>query len=800
MALRLKKLPGNKKCADCGKQNPDWASLNIGVLMCLDCSGCHRNLGVHISKVRSLTMDKWSTAMVNNFKKIGGNTKVNSIYEAQLGNYVKPTESSDRDERYEYIREKYDEKKWHVDSSKPEQKLSRPKSGGLGKPQGGEDLYPNMQKAKSGRARLDNSTYSRNSNPDELKQQKSLWGMMKPKINILPNKTKTKPKAKTKKNRKGLSESLRHDDDDDDMDHMYMGPGGFSHEGNDEFLLENSQTDRLQSEDFGDLVVGEAKSPDKSQSPSIVPMREGPPIKPKAKLGKPSNAGPRGYNSPSRQDLFKLGEMMKSTEISDQGRAAVIRQVKEGKTTMKKAIEAVRALSKQKSKTPPASKSPQGVKNVKTPKKSFDPTLSQHFAGFDKAFDEPLLPGSRPKPKPKANNSSTSNANPSASQPISPLKFEYKTVEFFPGQLGLMTSGQTITRVTPGSQAAVKGVQIGWFLVKVSGVDVRSSEEVVRELKKHLATGRPFSLTFRFESSVGPAAVPEVKSAPSEPEEEHSSEDEGGADKNDLSMVNGRDQDEKEDDMEENEPVPYQNTLQDIPSPMLDTKGRTPFDDFQPVPLEVQPMPVNAIPGPGIRPPMPPGPASGPSGGSAVSGGEQGWKNKLEKVTTQTIQAVMVLRKDSLAANSRLATIEAKIQSGAVGGGGQADSVNIQKMQAAMVSLKRHNEMLEQKLRAMHQDIAQERKNNMAKFSKLMSMILALKSTVDSKMLSPSPAPSAAVPNPMPPSGPPGGPMPQVDIPSSRSIANPFLSTTPTISSAQDPFSSEPSGESKEIW
>lgn len=39
--------------------DPDWASLNIGVLMCIECSGIHRNLGSHISKVRSLDLDEW---------------------------------------------------------------------------------------------------------------------------------------------------------------------------------------------------------------------------------------------------------------------------------------------------------------------------------------------------------------------------------------------------------------------------------------------------------------------------------------------------------------------------------------------------------------------------------------------------------------------------------------------------------------------------------------------------------------------------------------------------------------------
>ena len=48
----LKEIPGNDVCAECSAPEPDWASLNLGILLCIECSGVHRNLGVHISKVQ----------------------------------------------------------------------------------------------------------------------------------------------------------------------------------------------------------------------------------------------------------------------------------------------------------------------------------------------------------------------------------------------------------------------------------------------------------------------------------------------------------------------------------------------------------------------------------------------------------------------------------------------------------------------------------------------------------------------------------------------------------------------------
>ncbi|VAI46928.1 unnamed protein product [Triticum turgidum subsp. durum] len=81
----LRNIPGNDSCAECRSPDPDWASLNLGILICIECSGAHRNLGVHISKVRSLRLDVkiWEPVIIDLFRALG-NDYNNSIWEALL--------------------------------------------------------------------------------------------------------------------------------------------------------------------------------------------------------------------------------------------------------------------------------------------------------------------------------------------------------------------------------------------------------------------------------------------------------------------------------------------------------------------------------------------------------------------------------------------------------------------------------------------------------------------------------------------------------------------------------------------
>jgi Arf-GAP with SH3 domain, ANK repeat and PH domain-containing protein len=100
---------GNAFCADCGSSSKvEWVSLNLAILLCIECGGIHRSLGTHVSKIRSLTLDIYSfTNDIVELLMMVGNRISNMIWEAKLDQSLKPDATSSRDQRLKFINSKY---------------------------------------------------------------------------------------------------------------------------------------------------------------------------------------------------------------------------------------------------------------------------------------------------------------------------------------------------------------------------------------------------------------------------------------------------------------------------------------------------------------------------------------------------------------------------------------------------------------------------------------------------------------------------------------------------------------------
>lgn len=79
----LVRQPGNKLCADCKRNDPRWASTNLGLFVCIRCSGHHRGMGVHISRVKSVDLDTWTPEQIHHMQR-WGNHRANLYWEAHL--------------------------------------------------------------------------------------------------------------------------------------------------------------------------------------------------------------------------------------------------------------------------------------------------------------------------------------------------------------------------------------------------------------------------------------------------------------------------------------------------------------------------------------------------------------------------------------------------------------------------------------------------------------------------------------------------------------------------------------------
>jgi hypothetical protein len=114
---KLRKLPGNEFCADCGRQDTSWSSVSLGVFICVTCSDVHRSVGTHITKVKGCTGTYlWGPDELEKMKEIG-NSGAHKIYGRAM---IAPTAS--KEEKQQFVVEKYDKRsfadsKIHVETS-----------------------------------------------------------------------------------------------------------------------------------------------------------------------------------------------------------------------------------------------------------------------------------------------------------------------------------------------------------------------------------------------------------------------------------------------------------------------------------------------------------------------------------------------------------------------------------------------------------------------------------------------------------------------------------------------------------
>ncbi|TNJ28016.1 putative GTPase activating protein for Arf [Giardia muris] len=120
LLLELSRRPENRECADCTSRVVKWACFNHGIFVCIKCSGIHRDMGREISKVKSLTLDKWTTEELSG---MCGNALANAEYLFNLpSDMTKPDENDDRARRH-WIENKYKKQLWR---RRPDQSPAQP--------------------------------------------------------------------------------------------------------------------------------------------------------------------------------------------------------------------------------------------------------------------------------------------------------------------------------------------------------------------------------------------------------------------------------------------------------------------------------------------------------------------------------------------------------------------------------------------------------------------------------------------------------------------------------------------------
>lgn len=108
----LLRTPENRLCFDCGAPQPRWASTTLGVFLCMRCAGIHRSLGVHISSIRSVSMDSWDKALLKVMDAIG-NKGGKVLYEYQMPPSAQPTQHTPAKTATQMLKTKYERKAYY---------------------------------------------------------------------------------------------------------------------------------------------------------------------------------------------------------------------------------------------------------------------------------------------------------------------------------------------------------------------------------------------------------------------------------------------------------------------------------------------------------------------------------------------------------------------------------------------------------------------------------------------------------------------------------------------------------------
>uniref|UniRef100_A0AC35U6D7 Arf-GAP domain-containing protein n=1 Tax=Rhabditophanes sp. KR3021 TaxID=114890 RepID=A0AC35U6D7_9BILA len=173
----LRNCEENKYCADCSGKQPRWASWNLGVFLCIRCAGIHRNLGVHISRVKSINLDTWTAEQVQSMR-IMGNARAKQIYEATLAeNFSRPCTDQSLES---FIRQKYESKKYILRDYIPVKAnaadLPRKRQDSVVKMQSGEQAKPPPKIAPANNDKISSNPVKNKEPVQDLIDLKDLFG------------------------------------------------------------------------------------------------------------------------------------------------------------------------------------------------------------------------------------------------------------------------------------------------------------------------------------------------------------------------------------------------------------------------------------------------------------------------------------------------------------------------------------------------------------------------------------------------------------------------------------------------